>query len=254
MVHVFDVDIAKEYGMLEAVLIQNFDYWISYNRANKKNFFEGRYWTYNSMPALAELFPYANERQIRYALKSLRDKGILMTGSFNKEKYDRTLWYAFTDFGNSMLQNCRIDVTKLSDGCDKIVRPIPYINTYINTDINSIYSQNDEKRANGSSESDEHGTDTKKVAEAYNRICTSMPKCTKLSDKRRKHIKARLKEFTMDEIELVFSKAEASDFLSGRSGTWKANFDWFTRSEDNMRKVLEGNYDNKRSGWEFGDI
>lgn len=99
----------------------------------------------------------------------------------------------------------------------------------------------------------------KAIADAYNRICTSMSKCTKLSDGRKKHIKARLKNFTVEQIELAFSKAEASDFLTGKKGNWKANFDWIIKSDDNLLKILEGKYDNcgsscPSSGWSFTDL
>lgn len=97
------------------------------------------------------------------------------------------------------------------------------------------------------------------IADAYNRICTSMSKCTKLSDGRKKHIKARLKSFTVEQIELAFSKADASDFLTGKKGNWKANFDWIIKSDDNLLKILEGKYDNcgsscPSSGWSFTDL
>ena len=43
----------------------------------------------------------------------------------------------------------------------------------------------------------------------------------------------------------LFKKAEASDFLKGKNGRdWQATFDWLIK-DNNMAKVLEGNYDNK---------
>ena len=73
MQHSFDVDIAKEYGILEAILINNIWFWIEKNKANNKNYFDGFYWTYNSTRAFKELFPYVSERQIKSALKHLRE-------------------------------------------------------------------------------------------------------------------------------------------------------------------------------------
>lgn len=100
-----------------------------------------------------------------------------------------------------------------------------------------------------------------KIADSYNRICVSLPRCTKLSDKRKKNINARLKNFTEEQIELAFSKAEASDFLCGKVTHWKASFDWIIQSEDNMLKILEGKYDNggNRGGnptgeWSFTEL
>ena len=42
----------------------------------------------------------------------------------------------------------------------------------------------------------------------------------------------------------MFENAEASSFLKGEDGGWKASFDWLIK-EANMLKVLEGNYADK---------
>lgn len=86
-------------------------------------------------------------------------------------------------------------------------------------------------------------TDINAVVERYNIICVSLPRVTAITDKRKKLIKARLKQYSMVEIEEVFLLAEASDFLKGAKGNWKANFDWLM-NESNFIKVLEGNYTN----------
>lgn len=85
------------------------------------------------------------------------------------------------------------------------------------------------------------------IVEMYNSICLSLPKAEKITDKRRKHIRKAWNEFKGDisKFEEVFRLAEASDFLSGRSGRWTGcNFDWLV-TYNNMVKVLEGTYDNK---------
>lgn len=141
MEHSFDVEIAKKYGINAAVLLKNIYFWIEKNRANGKHCYDGYYWTYNSKKAFAELFPYMNERQIDYALKKLINDGIIITGNYNENKYDRTNWYAITKMGYSILQNCEMDLTILSNRNDNIVEPIPDINTDINTDINDKVSK-----------------------------------------------------------------------------------------------------------------
>ena len=84
------------------------------------------------------------------------------------------------------------------------------------------------------------------VVDMYHDICKSFPAVRSLSDARRKSIKARLKDYTMDDFRQVFQNAEASSFLKGLDGGWKASFDWLIK-EANMLKVLEGNYADK--GW-----
>lgn len=83
------------------------------------------------------------------------------------------------------------------------------------------------------------------VVRAYNEICHSLPKVTKLTDTRIRHINARLKEYTEEDLRTAFLIAEASDFLTGRTdrSKWKADFDWLMK-ESNLVKVLEGNYTN----------
>lgn len=84
--------------------------------------------------------------------------------------------------------------------------------------------------------------DTQNVVAKFNEICVSFPKVVKVSDKRTKAIKAILKEFTTDELINAFTKTEASDFM--KNGSW-ASFDWLM-NKNNLLKVIEGNYDNKK--------
>ena len=58
---------------------------------------------------------------------------------------------------------------------------------------------------------------------------------------------ARWKEYegNLDAFRELFTIAEASDFLKGKSKSgWKADFNWLMNS-DNMAKVLEDKYDDK---------
>ena len=80
------------------------------------------------------------------------------------------------------------------------------------------------------------------VLDAFRRICISMPTPKSITATRRKKIRAR--GATLEEFEAVFTAAEASDFLSGRSGKWRANFDWILEQR-NWQKVLEGAYPNE---------
>ena len=172
MEHSFDINIAKEYGITEAILLKNIYFWVKKNALNKTSAYDGRYWTYNSVRSFAGLFPYLNERQIKYALKKLRDRELIAVGNFNSDKRDRQLWYTLTDKALTLLgerledfiagdvsvddadlnnakdkieqckgQNCttaldknvKTDDTKLSAPLDKIVQ-CTY--TDINADVN----------------------------------------------------------------------------------------------------------------------
>ena len=125
MTHHFKVALAKEFGIEEAILIDEFRFQISRNKANERNFFEDRYWTYNSQKAYAELFPYLNVGKVKRIISSLIEKGILLKGNFNANQYDRTNWYAFSDKGLTIVQNCYIDELKMTNGRVENVSPIP---------------------------------------------------------------------------------------------------------------------------------
>lgn len=127
MQHSFDVEFAVKYGITESILISHLEYWISKNKANGKNFHDGRYWTYNSIKAWSELFPYLSEKKIRNALKNLEDKGVILTGNYNASAYDRTRWYAFSDMAISILLKGKMEIEKTANQNSQNGEPIPDI-------------------------------------------------------------------------------------------------------------------------------
>lgn len=129
MMYQFDVSVAMEYGVEEAVLIQNIYFWVKHNEVNNTNFHDGRYWTFNSARAFAELFPFWNEVKIKRMLKKLEEKGALLTGNYNKIPYDRTKWYTLSDKLYSIVNDSLSQSTKLSNEKNNNDRPIPDINT-----------------------------------------------------------------------------------------------------------------------------
>jgi hypothetical protein len=81
------------------------------------------------------------------------------------------------------------------------------------------------------------------IADLYNGACPKMPKCTVLSDARKKAIRARYSfGYKLDDFRRLFTLAGQSAFLNGgNKRNFMANFDWLIR-DTNMAKVLSGNY------------
>jgi len=127
MEHSFNIEIATKYGIEEAILLNNLYFWICKNIVNKQNFYDNYYWTYNTMEAFAQLFPYMNKRQIGYRLQHLVDENLIIKGNYNNSQLDRTLWYTLTKQAYCILQNCNYEKTKLQN--------VIYI--YINNIINN---------------------------------------------------------------------------------------------------------------------
>ncbi len=94
--YAFDVDVANQYGVDEAIMVRSFQFWIELNISNKTNLHDGRTWTYNTITALAKRFPFWSEKQVRRIVKSLIKQRILVVGNYNSHSYDRTTWYAFS--------------------------------------------------------------------------------------------------------------------------------------------------------------
>ena len=110
MEHSFDTKFAEEHGVEAAILFKNIHFWILKNRANRKHYYDGKYWTYNTVNAWHELFPYMTKDVIRRRLDYLIDKGILIKGFFNKDPRDRTRWltigfYSFMDLAAGTNEN-----------------------------------------------------------------------------------------------------------------------------------------------------
>lgn len=86
------------------------------------------------------------------------------------------------------------------------------------------------------------------IINAYNDTCVSLPSVSKLSDSRKKAIKARLNSgYSIEDLKKCFEKAEKSSFLKGKNNrNWHADFDWLLK-DANIAKVLDGKYDDYSS-------
>lgn len=154
MINSFDTDVAIDVGINAAILYKNIQYWCEKNRTNNQHFHEGYFWTYNSISAFCEQFPYLSEKQIRSALKILEDNGYIKSGNYNKVAYDRTKWYA--DIHNGEMQSDKketsiclegqIDCSKKANGIHTEGEPIPNINPNINQMNRDIYIEDTKEK------------------------------------------------------------------------------------------------------------
>ena len=69
-----------------------------------------------------------------------------------------------------------------------------------------------------------------------------------ITKERKKKTVLRIKENNLEEFLTAIKKINDSDFATGSNKDgWIANFDWLVQNENNIDKVLEGNYDNKKN-------
>lgn len=99
MLYQFDDRIAAQYGVSEAIFVHRVYWWVRQNRANGRNFRDGRYWTHDSIKALIspDIFGFWTRRQMERIVKSCCDKGLILTADYNTDRRARPLWYTVTD-------------------------------------------------------------------------------------------------------------------------------------------------------------
>lgn len=73
----------------KAIILQQIHYWLQ----RSKNVENGHHWVFNTVKEWHQQFPWLAEKTVQRYLKDLCDKGLLITGNFNKANFDRTKWY-----------------------------------------------------------------------------------------------------------------------------------------------------------------
>lgn len=252
MEHHFNTDIAKDYGIEEAIILHSIFFWLSKNASNNKHFYDGLYWFYNSKKAFVEMFPYMNETKIFRLLKNLEEKDIIAKGNYSKDKWDKTNWYALTKNGidymvrngyknndlQSLLQNDTIERVKMNDGACQNER---CINNYY-TDIDT--NRNKEEDTNVSPKK----IDYQAVFDCWNKYNgEKIRKVTQFTDARKKAIKKMLDIHNISQEVLMRFFASlpfADQWLFHPTGThklWKPTLDWWmTNTKGWLTKGLEG--------------
>ena len=88
------IELAVVLGLNEAIVIQQIHYWLESARKAKRNKRNGRTWTYNTYSQWQEQFPFWSKATIKRIFTSLENKGIVLSGNFNKNPYNKTKWYS----------------------------------------------------------------------------------------------------------------------------------------------------------------
>lgn len=83
--------LAVELGSVdEAIILQQVHYWLQ----RSKNIREGHRWIYNSMADWMKQFPWIKSRKtMTKYFNDLEDRGLIITGNYNKKAFDKTKWY-----------------------------------------------------------------------------------------------------------------------------------------------------------------
>ena len=253
MEHSFDTNVAQEYGIPCAILLRHLYFWIEKNKANERHYYDNYYWTYSSVKALTELFPYMSKNTIVRGIQKLVDDGLLIEGNFNKSSYDRTKWYALTDLGYSICEKSEIHLPKFRNGNTQSQKPIPDILT----DTMQIKNKQSNKLDCSSHLAvEQFAKKHQTIVDEWNSLTDVGIKPIRgitEGSQRDNWLKTRIRQYGEDAIIDAIKEIRDSSFLQGnnRQG-WMITFDWFIRP-NNFPKVLEGNYRDKSTGDGHGE-
>ena len=202
---------------------------------------------YASNGYLANLYK-CNESTITRHIGQLKKYGYLTVEI--KDNYQRKIYVNLPKEGD--MQNCIGGYAKLHRGVCKNDEGV--IQNCIDNNISQYYESNkNNKNINNSKElfdqqelvePEKPKKEYSEIMEAWNRLPITNIKAIKGT--RLTMLKARLKDYTIDEILSAISNIRESPFLLGQNNKgWQITFDWFIRP-NNFIKVYEGNYTGQR--------
>ena len=271
MNHSFNTEIAAEVGIIPAVMLENFSYWIRKNKSENSNFFDGDYWTFASVKGLCELFPYLTKDQIRRAIEKLEDEGFLKVGHYNEYACNRTKWYSLTPkawgfYDYSICSGSHNHLAHAPNEKGVEATSLNNINKDITTDITSINPNGlivtsataDDQQVSVSNEN-HHVKPVNKACcphqEIINLYHEMLPMCPQVRDwtsARATLLRARWNEDkkrqNLDYWKRFFEYVSTCYFLVGKSGNrpFMADLPWILKAE-NFAKIRERRYENREA-------
>lgn len=235
MQYSFKSEIANIYGVDGAILIENLYFWIMKNKANEKHFYDGCYWTYNSIKAFTILFPFWSRRQIERILNRLEKDGAIKTGNYNKISYDRTKWYSLSQTVISIYANGEMDITDWGNDISpnggmtfpQTVEPIP------------------DNKPDNKPDNDHVSLPWREILTLWNNLPEPIGNIRAITKLRKEKIQARVNSLGLisQDIFQAINNIKKSDFLQGRNSKgWVISFDWLFNDDTRFTRVLEDKY------------
>ena len=261
-------DLIKAIGLEEAILLgelaSEYDYW------KKQELLENGYF-YSTIENIEEHTTLSEYKQ-RKALNSLKDQGLIdikIKGLPAKRFIKINEELVLEKLKINTLKNLRTSSEKIKELVPEKLKGNKNINNkninnkniekeYIDNTKMSLTSDEMSLKTDNLSSNDSLAiasptpTENKKEVfnnflNIYNQECTNLPKCLKITEKRKVAINKCLKEKIDEEVfKQICIKANQSDFLIGENDrNWKADFDFVTRTDKAMQ-ILEGKYENRQ--------
>ncbi|MBN3344880.1 replication protein RepO [Pectobacterium brasiliense] len=226
-------------GLNEAIVLQQIHYWMK----NSQHFHDGRLWVYNSVPDWQAQFPFWSDSTVKRALSSLEKQGLVFTGNYNDDSWDKTKWYsidyqrvdALEANGKSVTdrsgQNDHIDDVKMPrpSGQDDLTPQVKMTSSLTENTTETTTEIIGESAEAVSPSLSAEKIDYQKILDVYHDILPEMAQVKILTDARKKTIRGFWKKFkfTSDRWEAYLRYISGNcrwmleDRPNGRGGFWK---------------------------------
>lgn len=247
--------LAASIGLNEAIILQQIHYWL--DPKINSNVKESKFWVYNTYDQWLEQFPFWSITTIKRAIISLEKKGIVISSSFNKDKFNKTKWYSinyevlgeFVDRADGSDQNDTSVKSKRPNSCVKLTQSYKTAETTTEITTDNTLSLKSEcisvKPKLNSSNSNAKDEREKEMINIWNEVIEGGKGIkTHLTEKRTFILGLRLKEYFEEDILLwkeFCKKVTTSKFLMGEVTNFKVQLDWVL-NEDKLIKILENSY------------
>ena len=101
--HSFSVDVAGQYSVDVALMLQHICFWYEKVVSDDINKFKNEHWVRMKLTQMNHQFPYWGISKIRHLIDKMLDENLIKKGEFNTKKNDRTKWYTLTKKGKNLL-------------------------------------------------------------------------------------------------------------------------------------------------------
>lgn len=245
-------NLIKAIGLEEAIILgelaSEYDYWSS-QKALEDGYF------YSTIENIEKHTTLSVHKQ-RKALNSLKEKGIIdiKVKGIPAKRYIKIIEkQVYELLSIQFVKNSQTSLLKIHKQVSENLSGNKNINNknINNKNIEKEYIDNNISSKDSLVIASPTPTENKKEVfnkflNIYNEECTNLPKCLKITEKRKVAINKCLKEKIDEEVfKQICIKANQSDFLIGENDrNWKADFDFVTRTDKAMQ-ILEGKYERK---------
>ena len=250
--------LASKIGLNEAIFVQQLHYWIQ----KSSTYFDNKKWVYKTTKEWENEFPFWSNSTIKRAINSLKKSRILMI-----KKVHPHVFYSINEAnisgikpkteGQNELLIGQIDPSEGHN--DPIKGQIDPTKVHFDPskgqfDPSPIYNENQRDYTENTQKTTTENTHIFFMHE-WNRFSdeNNLRKISSLSESRKKRLIARLKS---SDFKKLFNEAleeiKKSKYLLGEKG-WKVGFDWLIKNDENILKVVEGNYQDKEQKKDYAE-